>query len=345
MPMRVISGAARGRSLKSVPGTGTRPIMDRVKEALFNILSDAVEGVSFLDLYAGTGSVGIEALSRGAERVVFVENSAAAIRVISENLKSTRLEEGAHIVRADVLDYLRQPRPEPFEIIFLAPPQYKGLWVQTLTLIDQHPDHLTPDGIVVVQIDPQENHDLPLQTLRATDERRYGNTLLLFYERPGELPGAVMPDEQSPVQTTIPFDVIEKAVTALLSAFDVPTPPVPVEIMLQRPKAGMWKEINLSELSTTFINVKQRHSPRMSVARLVARYACASDWGTQNKVQSLVASDEAIRAFARAILMPRRMLEAMPVSSRIPSVIGMRFEVPDEDARQRLLDLGLFSGD
>src|SRR5258708_5536771 len=108
MPMRVISGTARGRQLKRVAGEGTRPIMDRVKEALFNILSDNIGGATFLDLYAGTGSVGIEALSRGADYVVFVENARPAIRVIEENLALTRLSEKAKIVRRDVLDYLRQ---------------------------------------------------------------------------------------------------------------------------------------------------------------------------------------------------------------------------------------------
>src|SRR5215468_12362020 len=98
MPMRVISGTARGRQLKLVPGEGTRPIMDRVKEALFNILSDNIYGAAFLDLYAGTGSVGIEALSRGAERVVFVENARAAIITIEDNLKIAGVAERATIL-------------------------------------------------------------------------------------------------------------------------------------------------------------------------------------------------------------------------------------------------------
>ena len=184
--MRVISGAARGRALKPVPGEGTRPIMDRVKESLFNILGGNIYGSSFLDLFAGTGSVGIEALSRGAERVVFVENARAALKTIEENLKLTRLEENAQIIRADVMDYLRQDQPESFEFIYIAPPQYKGFWLEALQLIDQHPDHLAPDGIAVVQIDPQEKQEVALQVLTAADERKYGNTLLWFFERPGE---------------------------------------------------------------------------------------------------------------------------------------------------------------
>ncbi len=186
MSIRVIGGSARGRKLKLVPGQGTRPVMDRVKEALFNILGDRVEEATFLDLYAGTGSVGIEALSRGAERAVFVENARLAVRTIQENLALVGLEEYGEIVRQDVLDYLRQDEPEAFEFIYIAPPQYKNLWYETLMLLDENPAHLCPDGMVIVQIDPQEQGPVLLKTLVPFDERRYGNTLLWFFERPGE---------------------------------------------------------------------------------------------------------------------------------------------------------------
>ncbi len=186
MPMRVIAGSARGRQLKRVSGEGTRPIMDRVKEALFNILSDNIAGATFLDLYAGTGSVGIEALSRGADYAVFVESARPAIRVIEENLALTRLTERARIVRRDVRDYLRQQPTEGFEYVYIAPPQYHDLWYETLVLLDANPAYLEPDAIVVVQIDPQEKKEVTLRTLVPYDERRYGNTLLWFFERPGE---------------------------------------------------------------------------------------------------------------------------------------------------------------
>jgi len=160
--------------------------MDRVKEALFNILGDNVRDASFLDLYAGTGSVGIEALSRGAERAVFVENSRAAITTIEENLKATRLADKGEIIRRDVRDYLRESNPEAFEFIYIAPPQYKTLWYDTLVLLDKNPDHIQPDGIVVVQIDPVERHEVKFENLVPFDERRYGKTLIWFFERPGE---------------------------------------------------------------------------------------------------------------------------------------------------------------
>jgi len=187
--MRVISGKAKGRRLKVVPGIGTRPIMDRVKEALFSILGQRIPESSFLDLYAGTGSVGIEALSRGATCAVFVENARIAQRTIEENLASTGWAGGV-IVKDDVRAYLRRPPPENLaggaEIIYIAPPQYLNLWAETLAILDQNPAHIAPDGLIIVQIDPTEKGAISLTNLRETQERRYGNTLLWFFERPGE---------------------------------------------------------------------------------------------------------------------------------------------------------------
>src|SRR6056300_1621168 len=99
--MRVISGSAKGRKLKRVPGDSTRPIMDRVKENLFNILGDFVQGSRWLDLFAGTGQVGIEALSRQASEVVFVDNVYAAIKTIKDNLRHTELAAGAKVLKID----------------------------------------------------------------------------------------------------------------------------------------------------------------------------------------------------------------------------------------------------
>src|SRR4051812_4698095 len=139
--------------------------------------------------------------------------------------------------------------------------------------------------------------------------------------------------------------IIEAAINELMAAFDVFEPPIPVEIMLQRPKAGMWKEVNLSELSTAFINVKQRYSPRMSVARLLARCACRSEWGDRRNLAAVGSTDDGLRALARAILMPQSMLDKLPSASRTPVAVSMRFEVPEDDARQRLVDLGYLMSD
>lgn len=182
MPIRVIAGAAKGRRLKMVPGDTTRPVMDRVKEALFNILGRGIVGSSFLDLFAGTGSVGIEALSRGAGRVVFIDRHPLAIRTIHENLECTRLADRAEVLRADSLVYLRHPRPEAFEYVYVAPPQYKGVWKEVLLALDENRAHLQPEGVVIVQIDPHEREEVSLRALRPYDERVYGKTMLWFFE-------------------------------------------------------------------------------------------------------------------------------------------------------------------
>lgn len=188
--MRVIAGSAKGIQLQAVPGTTTRPISDRVKEALFNILGLEIVGARVLDLFAGTGSVGIEALSRGAEHAVFVEKHAKALATIRTNLKRTRLENSARVVRADVFKYLTG-KSAAFDLIYVAPPQYLGLWKRTISALDATPGWLGHKGLVIVQIFPKELEPLALRTLHLADQRQYGSTLLCFYEHlPADSNGA-----------------------------------------------------------------------------------------------------------------------------------------------------------
>lgn len=183
MSIRVIAGTARGRKLKLVSGVGTRPIMDRVKEALFNILGTEIVDADVLDLFAGTGSVGIEALSRGAAYAEFVESSSAAADVIRENLETVHLDEAGQIVRTDVFAYLRAKPQHGFDYVHVAPPQYEGLWQRALEALDANPDWVNPDGVVCAQIDPSEYVALTLTHLTEFDRRKYGSTELVFYER------------------------------------------------------------------------------------------------------------------------------------------------------------------
>ena len=183
--MRVISGTAKGRKLKRVPGDSTRPIMDRVKESLFNIVGDWTIGARWYDMFGGTGAVGIEALSRGATEVIFTDNTRAAIRTIHDNLKHTRLDERAKVRQIDAFQFVREYRGEPFDLIYVAPPQYKSLWREALLLLDEAaPAVLLADGIIVVQIDPREYEVQTLQNLALYDQRTYGTTMLCFYDRP-----------------------------------------------------------------------------------------------------------------------------------------------------------------
>lgn len=183
--MRVIAGTAKGRTLKSPPQS-TRPIMDRVKESLFNILGTDVIDADVLDLYAGAGSVGIEALSRGAKHATFVEFNEDALKTIRANLKLTSLAPRATVLFANVYRYLKKPPAVPFDLIYVAPPQYKGMWQETMKILDARPQWLSANGTLVVQIHPVEYEDLELQSFALQDKRKYGSTLLCFYSRRGE---------------------------------------------------------------------------------------------------------------------------------------------------------------
>lgn len=186
MPVRVIAGTAKGRRLQMVPGEGTRPVMDRVKEACFSIIGRSIVDSTFLDLFAGTGSVGIEALSRGASKAVFVELDKQAVQTIQANLKLTKLEDRAIIRRTDVLQFLKQAST-PYDFIYIAPPQFKGIWLTTLQTLDANPGWLAPEATVIVQIDPTEQQPVELKHLAPYDERRYGKTLLWFFAPPDTL--------------------------------------------------------------------------------------------------------------------------------------------------------------
>jgi 16S rRNA (guanine(966)-N(2))-methyltransferase RsmD len=176
--LRVIGGIAKGKRLRSI--RGIRPITDRVKSALFDILGEEIIGSRFLDLFAGTGSVGIEALSRGASSAVFVERKRGAVRIIEENLAITGLSEKAKVLQRDVFDFLAKGAEEEFDIIYVAPPQYKGLWAETLRALDGD-DFLAEGGLAIAQIFPKEYEELDLKKMRLVDRRRYGSTMLCFY--------------------------------------------------------------------------------------------------------------------------------------------------------------------
>jgi 16S rRNA (guanine(966)-N(2))-methyltransferase RsmD len=185
--MRVIAGIAKGRQLKSPKSPNVRPIMDRVKTALFDILAPEIEGARFLDLFAGAGGVGIEALSRGAESATFVELDGETCKLIGENLRITGLAEHAETLHTDAFRFVERAHASGrrYDIVYVAPPQYQGMAGRALAQLDIMP--LTePDGLVIVQIDPRERKDvdaLSLRTLSSIDERRYGGTLLIFYAR------------------------------------------------------------------------------------------------------------------------------------------------------------------
>jgi 16S rRNA (guanine966-N2)-methyltransferase len=190
--MRIVSGSDKGKKLSVVPGRGTRPIVDRVKTSLFDILRPRIADTAVLDLFAGSGSVGIEALSQGAASCTFIELGHQAVAVVRKNLASTGLADRAEVLHTDAFAYLRST-PKQFDLIYVAPPQYKGLWEEAMHLIAARPELLCvspPEsseesfgGLVIVQIHPKEYRSLDLGEIRETRQKKYGNTLLVFYER------------------------------------------------------------------------------------------------------------------------------------------------------------------
>ena len=183
MSLRVISGTARGRKLKSVPGDTTRPVMDRVKEALFNILADDVIDSNWWDLFGGTGAIGIEAISRGASFVLFTDLNRLPVETIKENVEHCGFTKQTEIRRGDAFSLLAAKADKQFEYIYIAPPQYKQMWLSALKLVDGNMEWVTEDGTVIVQIDPTEYEEVELTNLVEGEQRKYGSTLLIFYDR------------------------------------------------------------------------------------------------------------------------------------------------------------------
>jgi len=179
---RIIGGTARGIRLDDVSGDITRPITDFVKEALFNILGTDVIGSTWLDVFAGTGSVGIEALSRGAKSVQLNDLNRAAIQTLIANLKKTHLEEKGSVTQGDAFALLGRPSQKSFDFVYIAPPQYKGMWEKALDVLDGNPTLVLPNGCIIVQIDPIEYKTKTLLHFVEVEQRKYGNTLLLFFE-------------------------------------------------------------------------------------------------------------------------------------------------------------------
>ena len=184
MSVRVISGTAKGRKLKDVPGDTTRPVTDMVKEALFNILAGDVLDSIWWDLFAGTGAIGIEALSRGARFVRFSDSNRLPIETIQANLQTTGFSSQAEVRRGDAFSMLETAPTRPFDYVYIAPPQYKEMAFKALLLLDANPGWLNDEGAwVIVQIHPREYRKLELQSLEEFEQRKYGSTLLVFYEK------------------------------------------------------------------------------------------------------------------------------------------------------------------
>ena len=181
--MRVITGKARGVALKTPDGQHTRPTSDRVKEALFSIIQFDIPGTTVLDLFGGTGQLGIEALSRGAKRAVFVDEREDACRLIKENLRRTQLEQDGQVVRSDYLSYLNRCR-EKFGIIFLDPPYAEVFLENSLKCITEI-DILESGGIMVAERPLGKELPWDFPGYSRSKDYKYGKTLITLYRKEG----------------------------------------------------------------------------------------------------------------------------------------------------------------
>ncbi|MEC0127908.1 16S rRNA (guanine(966)-N(2))-methyltransferase RsmD [Paenibacillus pabuli] len=180
--MRVVSGSAKGRPLKAVPGTGTRPTTDKVKEALFSMIGPYFEGGTALDLFAGSGGLGIEALSRGMDKAVFVDLESKSIEVIRANLKATKLEDQAAIYRNDASRALKAlaKRSTQFDLVFLDPP-YRMKNGDELMLTMHELDLLEPEATIVLEYESKYSYPEQFGPFEQTRKALYGETAVSIY--------------------------------------------------------------------------------------------------------------------------------------------------------------------
>ena len=179
--MRVITGTARGAVLKTPDGMNTRPTSDRVKEAMFSIIQFDIPGAKVLDLFGGTGQLGIEALSRGAAGAVFVDEREDACSLIKENLRRTKLGEKASVLRSDYMSYLKRCK-EKFDIIFLDPPYAEVFLENSLKTITEI-DILRDSGIIVAERPLGKELPWSFSGYSRSKDYKYGSTLVTLYRK------------------------------------------------------------------------------------------------------------------------------------------------------------------
>jgi len=181
--LRVIAGEFRGRRLDRIEGMEIRPTSDKVKESLFNILGEAVIDCNFLDLFGGTGGIGIEALSRGAKHVVFIDSSIKSIKVLKGNLEHLKITEGAEVFNTDYETAIKKLHKynKQFDIIFIDPPYSRGMAQSALVCIAANPI-LSDDGLIIAEHDTKDEMPDKVGNLVLYRVKQYANTSLSFYK-------------------------------------------------------------------------------------------------------------------------------------------------------------------
>ncbi len=179
--MRVVSGKARGLKLKTIESNSTRPTKDMVKEALFSMLFDIVQDCTFLDLFAGSGAIGIEALSRGATTAYFVDSNKECIDVINENLTKAKFIDNAIVWHKDYKDALNELKNVQFDIIYIDPPYNQGLGIDAIKIISST-NLLKKDGALIFETDEIEEAPQYIEKFEKYKSKKYGRNILNFYK-------------------------------------------------------------------------------------------------------------------------------------------------------------------
>ena len=185
--MRVITGTAKGTKLNTINNPSTRPTLDRVKEPLFSIIQNYIEDANVLDLFAGSGALGIECISRGANKCIFCDKSHEAIKIIKQNIQKTRLENKSKLINDDYKKCLQLVEKEKFNIIFIDPPYRLNIAVDSIKIILQK-NLLAENGIIILETDDEErdlNEIKNIERLEVKDVRKYGRVKLMFLHERG----------------------------------------------------------------------------------------------------------------------------------------------------------------
>ncbi len=181
--MRIISGKARGTKLYTLEGTNTRPTLDRVKESIFNIIQNEIEDATVLDLFAGSGAIGLECLSRGAKRAVLCDKSKEAVQIIKRNVEKTHMEECTKIVNTDFETCLEKLKTEQFDIIYIDPPYATDYISKSLKKIKEL-GISKKESTVIIETDDEQRilKEIGNIEIKIVDKRKYGRATIIFLE-------------------------------------------------------------------------------------------------------------------------------------------------------------------